>query len=36
MRNEGRMLKRGRSRPEAAEPYFDQFGYALLREEWRP
>ena len=34
MRNEGRMVKRGKSRPEAAEPYFDQFGYALLREEW--
>ena len=34
MRNEGRMLKRGKSRPEEPEPYFDQFGYAMLREEW--
>lgn len=30
MRNEGRMVKRGKSRPEAKEPYFDQFGYAVL------
>ena len=33
-RNEGRMVKRGRSRPEEAEPYFDQFGFAMLREEY--
>ena len=31
---EGRMLRRGKSRPEAKEPYFDQFGYAILREKW--
>lgn len=35
MRNEGRMVKRGKSRPEAKEPYFDQFGYAVLQEEWQ-
>lgn len=29
-----RLLQRGKSRPEAANPYFDQFGYALLRDEW--
>lgn len=34
MRLEGRMIRRGRSRPEAKEPYFDQFGYAMLREEF--
>lgn len=34
MRNEGCMVKRGKSRPEDAEPYFDQFGYAILAEEW--
>lgn len=34
MRNEGRMVQRGKARPEAANPYFDQFGYALLRDEW--
>ena len=34
-RNEGRMLQRGKARPEAAQPYFDQFGCALLREEWQ-
>lgn len=33
-RNEGRMVKRGKNRPEAAEMYFDQFGYAILAEEW--
>ena len=33
-RNEGRMIKRGRNRPEEPEPYFDQFGYAILAEEW--
>ena len=35
MRNEGRMVRRGKSRPEAEEPYFDQFGFAILREEWQ-
>jgi RimJ/RimL family protein N-acetyltransferase len=35
MRNEGRMRKRGKARPEESEPYFDQFGYALLKEEWQ-
>lgn len=34
MRNEGRMVKRGKARPEAKEPYFDQFGLAMLRDEW--
>ena len=34
MRREGRMVKRGKARPEAREPYFDQFGYAILRDEW--
>mgnify|MGYP002860074507 CR=1 FL=1 len=34
MRCEGCMLQRGKARPEEKEPYFDQFGYALLREEW--
>ena len=34
MRREGRMIRRGKARPEAAEPYFDQYGYAILREEW--
>ena len=33
-RNEGRMVKRGKNRPEEPEPYFDQFGYAILAEEW--
>ena len=33
-RNEGRMIQRGRARPEAEKPYFDQFGYAILRDEW--
>ena len=33
-RNEGRMVKRGKARPDAAEPWFDQFGCAVLREEW--
>ncbi|MBR6090422.1 MAG: hypothetical protein IKP86_10840, partial [Anaerolineaceae bacterium] len=28
-------VKRGKSRPEAKEPYFDQFGNAMLREEWQ-
>lgn len=35
LRLEGRMVRRGKSRPDAPEPYFDQFGYALLREEWQ-
>ena len=34
MRREGRMVRRGKNRPGAREPYFDQYGYALLREEW--
>ena len=34
MRNEGRMIQRGKSRPEEPNPYFDQFGYAMLRDEW--
>ena len=34
MRNEGRMVKRGKARPEEAETYFDQFGYAILAEEY--
>ncbi len=33
-RNEGRMVQRGKSRPEEEKPYFDQFGYAILRDEW--
>lgn len=35
MRNEGRMIQRGKARPEAAQPYFDQFGYAILASEWQ-
>lgn len=34
LRNEGRMVKRGKARQEEAEPYFDQFGYAILAEEF--
>ena len=34
LRCEGRMVQRGKSRPGAAAPYFDQYGYAILREEW--
>ncbi|MBQ8200649.1 MAG: GNAT family N-acetyltransferase [Clostridia bacterium] len=34
MRCEGRMIQRGKARPEAEKPYFDQFGYAILRDEW--
>ena len=34
LRNEGRMVKRGKNRPEEPETYFDQFGYAILAEEW--
>lgn len=34
MRLEGRMIQRGKSRPEESTPYFDQFGYAILRDEW--
>lgn len=34
LRNEGRMVKRGKNRLEEAEPYFDQYGYAILAEEW--
>lgn len=33
-RNEGRMIQRGKARPGAETPYFDQFGYAILRDEW--
>ena len=33
-RLEGHMVKRGKSRPEEKEPYFDQYGYAILRDEW--
>lgn len=35
MRNEGTMRQRGKSRPEEPEPYFDQFGYAILESEWK-
>ena len=35
MRNEGTMVKRGKSRPEDKEAYFDQYGYAILAEEWK-
>jgi len=34
MRNEGTMVQRGKSRPEDPEPYFDQYGLAILAEEW--
>lgn len=34
MRCEGRMVQRGKARPEEENPYFDQFGYAMLRDEW--
>ena len=34
MRNEGTMRQRGKSRPEEPQPYFDQFGYAILASEW--
>ena len=34
MRVEGRMVQRGKSRPEEPHPYFDQFGCAILRDEW--
>ncbi len=33
-RREGLLVQRGRSRPEAPQPYFDQFEYAILRDEW--
>lgn len=35
MRNEGTMRQRGKSRPKEPEPYFDQFGYAILESEWK-
>ena len=35
LRCEGRMVRRGKNRPGAAEPYFDQYGYAILAEEWQ-
>jgi RimJ/RimL family protein N-acetyltransferase len=34
-RREGRMVQRGKSRPEAPSEYFDQYAYAILRQEWR-
>lgn len=33
-RNEGTMVQRGKSRPEDPQPYFDQYGYAILAAEW--
>ncbi len=36
LRNEGCMIKRGKHRPEEPVPYFDQYGYAILTEEWTP
>ena len=35
LRNEGRMIRRGKNRPEEKEMYFDQYGYAILAEEWK-
>lgn len=35
LRREGMMVKRGKARPEDKEPYFDQYGYAMLAEEWK-
>ena len=35
MRREGLMVKRGKHRPEEKEPYFDQYGYGILAEEWK-
>ncbi len=34
MRREGCMIRRGKGRPGDPEPYFDQYGYAVLRDEW--
>ena len=34
LRREGYMVQRGKSRPEAKEPYFDQYGYGILQSEW--
>lgn len=34
MRYEGKMLQRGKARPEEPHPYFDQYGYAILCSEW--
>lgn len=34
MRLEGTMVKRGKGRPEETETYFDQYGYAILADEW--
>ena len=34
LRNEGRMVRRGKSRPDEEEEYFDQYGYAILADEW--
>ena len=33
-RREGRLVLRGKSRPEAEQPNFDQYEYAILRDEW--
>ena len=35
MRREGCMIRRGKAREGAAAPYFDQYGYAILTEEWK-
>lgn len=34
LRKEGLMEKRGKHRPEEPVTYFDQYGYAILAEEW--
>ena len=34
MRREGCLIRRGKSRPEEEEPYFDQYEYAILAEEF--
>ena len=34
-RREGMMVKRGKNRPGEKETYFDQYGYAILLEEWQ-
>ena len=34
-RNEGTMIQRGKARPEESPPYFDQYGYAILADEWK-
>lgn len=35
MRREGLMVGRGKHRPEEKEPYFDQYGYGILVQEWK-